>query len=91
MEAKIAFLQEYPILSLLIMNVFISIILAVKVLYATTPEYKKAYREADTAKKIHLVYEVFNFKTQHVTKEGAKHRAKLFLSGILYVILLIFL
>ena len=91
MESKIAFLQEYPILSLLILNVFISIILTAKILYATTPEFKKAYREADTAKKMQLVYEVFNFKTQHVTEEGAKHRAMLFLSGVLYVILLIFL
>jgi len=91
MEEMTEFLKAHPILSIFIVNLFISAILAIKILYSTTPAYKKAYREADIAQKWQLIYGLYSFKTEHVTEEGAKTRTKLLISGILYVFLLIFL
>jgi len=89
MRELLDFLREYPLQSILIVNIFISLLLSAKILNATTPNYKTAYSAASFVVKLTLMYSLFSYKTDFATKQGQKYRGKLLISGILYVVLLV--
>jgi hypothetical protein len=75
--------------TILIFNISISLLLSTKILNATTPAYKTAYAAANFGERLSLMYSLFSYKTNYVTEQGRKYRTKLFISGILYVVLLV--
>jgi len=89
MKELLDFLREYPIQTILIVNISISLILSTKILNATTPAYKTAYTNAKFGEKLTLAYNLFSYKTNYATEQGKKYRGKLLISGILYVVLLV--
>jgi hypothetical protein len=88
MKDLLNFLREYPLQTLLIVNVSISLLLSTKILRATTSSYKAVYSKANFGEKLTLIYSLFSFKTDYATEQGRKYRSKLLISGILYVVLL---
>ena len=89
MKELLNFLREYPLQTILIVNILISVILSTKILSATTPTYKTVYAAANFGEKLTLVYSLFSYKTDYATEQGRKYRGKLLISGILYLILLV--
>ncbi len=89
MRELLDFLREYPLQTLLIVNIFISCLLSTKILSATTPTYKTAYDAGNFIEKSALIYSLFSYKTNYATAQGQKYRGKLLISGILYIILLV--
>lgn len=89
MKELLNFLREYPLQTILIVNILISLILSTKILSATTSTYKTAYAAANFSEKLGLMYSLFSYKTDYATEQGRKYRGKLLISGILYLILLV--
>jgi hypothetical protein len=89
MKEFLDFLRGYPLQTLLIVNIFISLLLSTKILHATTPAYKSAHTAASFVEKLTLMYGLFSYKTNYATEQGRKYRGKLLISAILYVILLV--
>jgi len=89
MEEILGYMRDYPIGTFLVVNVLISIILSMKVLYATTPAYKMDYNTASLGEKVQLIYGLFGYVSKYATPEGQKYRFKLLISGLLYVVLMV--
>lgn len=89
MENILGYMRDYPIGTFLVVNILISIILSMKVLYATTPAYKTAYNNAGFGERLQLMYGLFGYVSKYATPDGQKYRFKLLISGLLYVVLLV--
>jgi hypothetical protein len=89
MRELLDFLREHPLQTILIFNIFISLLLSTKILSATNRVYKSAYATANFREKLILMYSLFSYKTVYATEQGQKYRGKLLISGIIYVVLLI--
>jgi hypothetical protein len=89
MKEILNFLREYPLQTILIVNILISLILSTKILSATTSTYKTVYATANFGEKLTLIYSLFSYKTDYANEQGRKYRGKLLISGILYLILLV--
>ena len=89
MENILGYMRDYPIGTFLVVNILISIILSLKVFYATTRAYKIAYNNANLGERLQLIYGLYGYKSEYSTADGQKFRFKLLISGLLYVVLLL--